>query len=82
MFNSTLTIFVLLVYLLMAVSFLAIWLGFLRRDYSQLSLQDKRCSWLVLFIAVILWPIVVPFSYMEIISKRGKRWAMDCDELP
>ena len=59
------------IYLTSAFYFFTIWLSFLKRDID-LSLEDKQSSLLILVVATILWPFVVPMAYIELISKRKK----------
>ncbi|MEQ9373499.1 MAG: hypothetical protein RIG63_31420 [Coleofasciculus chthonoplastes F3-SA18-01] len=45
------------------------WLDFMQNDDS-LSSNEKFSSWVLLVIATILWPIVVPISYLELLDAR------------
>ena len=45
------------------------WLDFMQHDDS-LSPNEKFSSWVILLIATILWPIVVPISYLELLDAR------------
>jgi uncharacterized membrane protein YozB (DUF420 family) len=44
------------------------WLGFFRKD-GDMSGTERRLSLLVLAIATVLWPIVLPLSYLELLGK-------------
>ncbi|NDJ17044.1 hypothetical protein [Myxacorys almedinensis] len=44
------------------------WLTFFRRD-EELSCEEKKLSWLVIAIATMLWPVVLPFAYLELMGK-------------
>ncbi|NEO30539.1 MAG: hypothetical protein F6K36_08910 [Symploca sp. SIO3C6] len=55
------------IYLSAAFYFFLVWFGAFKRDMN-ISPQQKRISWLVLIVATIFWPIVVPISYLERIS--------------
>jgi hypothetical protein len=62
--------FVVVVYVIMAPYFFTTWFKVFKRD-SSLSSPEKRLSWVTLLIATILWPIVVPIAYLELLSKRN-----------
>ena len=51
-------------YLLLALYYFMIWLNIFRKD-TDLSLEEKHLSWIVLIVATIFWPITVPISYFE-----------------
>jgi hypothetical protein len=57
-----------LVYLIFGSYFFTIWLKFLKRD-TRLSLEDRWLSLVILGIATLLWPIVVPLAYLELLLK-------------
>lgn len=50
-----------------------------QRNYQRIITQigtpanspKQRLSWVILLIATILWPIVVPLAYLELLSKRN-----------
>ncbi|KAM3093262.1 hypothetical protein ACKFKG_19840 [Phormidesmis sp. 146-35] len=44
------------------------WLGFFRQD-ADMSKEEKQVSLIVLTIATLLWPIVLPFAYLELLGK-------------
>ncbi len=56
--------------LLMPVLFVS-WLGFFREDLD-LSKSEKYLSMVVIAIAMLLWPIVLPFAYLELLGKFQK----------
>jgi hypothetical protein len=56
-------------YLVMARRFFKLWLKFFQLDNSM-SPGERRLSWVTLFVATILWPIVVPHSYLTLIEKK------------
>jgi Na+/H+ antiporter NhaC len=56
-------------YLIMLPIFFGRWLDFMKHDDS-LSSNEKFSSWVILIIATILWPIVVPISYLELLDAR------------
>ncbi len=39
------------------------------QEATNLSSEQRECSWRVIILAATLWPIVVPISYLE---KRSK----------
>ncbi|MEQ8754475.1 MAG: hypothetical protein RID09_13300 [Coleofasciculus sp. G1-WW12-02] len=65
------TVFIGLVafYLVMLPILFSRWLDFMQHDDS-LSSKDKFFSWVILVIATIMWPIVVPISYLELLDTR------------
>lgn len=58
-------------YLLMAAWVLTIWLKFFKQDTS-LSSEDRLLSMVILVIATILWPVVVPIAYLELLQEKIK----------
>jgi hypothetical protein len=56
-------------YLLMAQRFFKVWLKFFQQD-SSMSLEERRLSWITLWVATVLWPFVVPSSYLKLIEKK------------
>jgi hypothetical protein len=44
------------------------WMGFFKQDVD-LSKEEKQISLMVLAIATLLWPIVLPFAYLELLDK-------------
>lgn len=65
------------VYLLMSGCFFTKWLDFFMKDYSNLSPQDKCLSWVFLVIATLLWLLVVPVAYLELLSKQKNVQVVD-----
>jgi hypothetical protein len=59
------------VYLLFAWYFFKIWLRFFERD-TEMTLEERRLSWVVLFIGTLAWPLVVPISYLTLLEKKLK----------
>lgn len=59
------------VYLLFAGYFFKGWFDLYKRD-TKMSAEEKQLSWVILAIATLLWPIAVPLSYMEKVSKAKK----------
>ncbi len=53
--------------LLMPILFVN-WLGFFREDLS-LTKSEKQLSMVVIAIATLFWPIVIPFAYLELLGK-------------
>lgn len=58
-------------YLIMAVSFFKSWLLFFQQD-TELSPKRTFFSWVVLTVVTLLWPVVVPFAYLELLRKLQK----------
>ena len=65
------TVFIGLVafYLVMLPILFSRWLDFMQHDDS-LSSNEKFSSWVILVMATILWPLVVPISYLELLDAR------------
>jgi len=57
-------------YLIISLHFLRNWLKFFRRE-PRLSPEDKFLSLVILVIATILWPFVVPISYLELLKAQN-----------
>ena len=45
------------------------WLGFFRYDIDFLTGDEKQLSLAVIAIATLLWPLVLPFAYIELLDK-------------
>lgn len=58
-----------LFYLVMLPLFFTRWLGFLERE-ANLSPQAQFHSLMFLLLAAILWPLVVPISYLELLDRQ------------
>lgn len=56
-------------YVLVSLYFFKTWIFFFRQEVS-LSSEDILLSKIVLVTASILWPIVVPISYIKLIKKQ------------
>lgn len=56
-------------YVLVSLYFFKTWTLFFRQDIN-LSSEDILLSKIVLVTASILWPIVVPISYIKLIKKQ------------
>lgn len=56
-------------YLLMASCFFNKWLKLFNQD-STMSSEDRLLSKWILVIATILWPIVVPIAYIELLKTQ------------
>lgn len=59
-----------IVYVLITSYFFTNWLKFFRRS-PKLSIEERFLSHIILVIATILWPFVVPISFVEFL-KAGK----------
>ncbi len=62
--------FLVVAYLLMAALFLVMWLNAFQKD-TGLSDNEKVASLIVLSIASLFWPIVVPISKFELLIKTN-----------
>lgn len=66
--------FLALVYWLMAIHVFMFWLDFFKKDRSM-SNKEKLQSKIILVIATLFWPIVVPISYLELLNAKKTRRA-------
>jgi len=57
------------VYLVISSYFFTNWLKFFKRK-SRLSPEEIFLSFVILVVATILWPVVVPISYLELLKAR------------
>jgi hypothetical protein len=58
-------------YFLLMPILLISWFNFFRQD-DEMSRREKRLSIVVIAIATVLWPIVLPFAYLELLGKFKK----------
>ena len=58
------------IYLLMAFLFFKSWLRLFKK-HTDLSSSDRILSRVLLVIATILWPVVVPFAYLELLKQKN-----------
>lgn len=58
-------------YLLIARSFFTTWLAVFHQD-TQLTSEEKFLATIILLVSTILWPVVLPLAYLELISKNPK----------
>lgn len=56
-------------YLTISVTVFCYWLGLFLADRS--TPKNDLASWLILIIAPLFWPIVVPVSIVELITKSS-----------
>lgn len=71
MVEKLLNYLAIIIYLGMAYCFLIEWLGFFLAD-KEMNSEQRFFSSLILVIATILWPIVVPFAYLELLKSQKK----------
>lgn len=57
-------------YLFMAPFYFTSWLKLFRKD-TDLSSNGKRVSMAILAISTILWPIIVPIAYLELLKQKN-----------
>jgi hypothetical protein len=60
-----------LFYLLLAVMVFREWLHFFFED-REMSFQERFTSGIILAIATVMWPVVVPFAYLELLKFQKK----------
>lgn len=71
MFQAVMTNLAIIFYLIMACCFFMQWLGFFIDDKEMTSTQ-RYLSVLVLILATILWPLIVPLAYLELLKFHKK----------
>ncbi|KAB8331188.1 hypothetical protein SD80_027085 [Scytonema tolypothrichoides VB-61278] len=71
MTQMLITYLVILVYLIMASCFFNQWLVFFLAD-EDMDSQQRFYSTIVLVIATMLWPIIVPLAYLELLKFHKK----------
>ncbi|AFZ00511.1 hypothetical protein [Calothrix sp. PCC 6303] len=66
-------IFLITFYLLISILVFIEWLHFFFED-QDMSLHQRYFSGIILIIATFMWPIVIPFAYLELLKfhKRHK----------
>lgn len=57
------------IYLIVMPILFVNWLGFFRYDAETLTGDEKQVSLSVIAIATLLWPLVLPFAYLELLDK-------------
>ncbi|HAZ48324.1 MAG TPA: hypothetical protein DCZ55_28685 [Cyanobacteria bacterium UBA11371] len=63
--------FAIIYYLLIARSFFTTWLAVFQQD-TQLTSQEKFLAIVILFLSTVLWPVVLPIAYLELLRKNSK----------
>ncbi|GAB1544258.1 hypothetical protein NUACC21_69340 [Scytonema sp. NUACC21] len=58
-------------YLSMAYCFFNKWLDFFIAD-KEMSPEERFFSFTILVISTILWPVIVPFAYLEVLKFHQK----------
>ena len=71
MIHKLLTNLAIVFYLVMACCFFIQWLGFFIDDKEMNSAQ-RYFSIVVLVVATILWPFIVPLAYLELLNFHRK----------
>lgn len=71
MIETVLTNLAIVFYLVMACCFFIQWLGFFIDDKEMNSAQ-RHFSIVILVIATILWPLIVPLAYLELLKFHKK----------
>ncbi|MGD1913519.1 MAG: hypothetical protein ACFB2X_22570 [Rivularia sp. (in: cyanobacteria)] len=71
MIHKLLTNLAIVFYLVMACCFFIQWLGFFIDDKEMNSAQ-RYFSIVVLVVATILWPLIVPLAYLELLKFHRK----------
>lgn len=71
MTQMLITYVVIIVYLIMASCFFNQWLVFFLAD-EDMDSQQRFYSTIVLVMATMLWPIIVPLAYLELLKFHKK----------
>jgi cell shape-determining protein MreD len=71
MMQTVLTNLVIVFYLVMACCFFVQWLGFFIDD-KEMNSSQRFFSMVILVIATILWPLIVPLAYLELLKFHKK----------
>lgn len=71
MMQTIITNLAIIFYLIMACCFFIQWLGFFIDDKEMNSVQ-RYFSMVILVMATILWPVIVPFAYLELLKFHKK----------
>lgn len=59
-------------YFLIAVTFFQNWYEAYKRDLKNMDEEDIFVSRVILGIATLLWPVVVPVSYLKLLNSSKK----------
>ncbi|MGC1393833.1 MAG: hypothetical protein WA828_06090 [Coleofasciculaceae cyanobacterium] len=82
-FEGSIMIIIMLVLILFYLAILQrvfkVWLKFFQQD-SDISPQEKRLSWFILIVGAILWPLVVPISYLGLLEKKLEQQNLENNE--
>nr|WP_276749671.1 hypothetical protein [Chlorogloeopsis fritschii] len=60
-----------LIYLIMSYCFFTSWLELFLQD-KEMNPVERSFSIVILVVATILWPIIVPFAYLELLRFHKK----------
>ncbi|GAX34130.1 hypothetical protein [Nodularia sp. NIES-3585] len=71
MLNLFIISLAILFYLVLAYCFCKEWLYFLQAD-KDMTPEQQVLSYVILVIAIIFWPLVVPFAYLELLKSYKK----------
>lgn len=58
-----------LFYLVILQRIFKVWLEFFQQD-SNISLQEKQLSWVILITGAVVWPLVIPISYLSLLERK------------
>ncbi|MEA5594145.1 hypothetical protein [Rivularia sp. UHCC 0363] len=71
MMQTVLTNLAVVFYLIMACCFFMQWLSFFLDD-KEMNSSQRYFSMAILAMATILWPLIVPFAYLELLKFHKK----------
>lgn len=67
---KSLQIALVVAYLFMAPFYFTNWLKLFRKD-TNLSSNERLASMAILAISTILWPLIVPIAYLELLKQKN-----------
>ncbi|WP_414624923.1 hypothetical protein [Calothrix sp. CCY 0018] len=71
MIQSVITNLAVVFYLIMACCFFVQWLGFFIDD-KEMNAAQRYFSIIILILGTILWPLIVPLAYLELLKFHKK----------
>lgn len=71
MIQSVIANLAIVFYLIMACCFFVQWLGFFIDD-KEMNSSQRYLSIIILILGTLLWPLIVPFAYLELLRFHKK----------
>jgi len=69
---NTMEILGMIVYITLGFCYFKEWLDLFQID-STMTKQQRQISVIVLFLGTLLWPLIVPFAYLELLKSQKKK---------